>query len=95
MSAMNRMIAIRKAVLDQHHLRPGRTKHSSNGKDFPPFTSLVICKSAGDAGYFLMHICENGQVSDTWHENLDDAMHQAEWELGVQADEWVEINESF
>jgi hypothetical protein len=62
---MSKMIAIKKATLDQRHLRPGRTKHSSNGKEFPPFTSLVICQSAGDAGYFLMHICEDGQAADT------------------------------
>jgi hypothetical protein len=92
---MSKMIAIRKVVLCERHLRPGRTKHCSNGKEFPPFTSLVVCQSPGDAGYFLMHICENGQVADTWHENLEDALHQAEWEFGVQAEEWLEANEPF
>lgn len=95
MGAIGKMIAIRKVVLSKHHLRLGRTKHSSNGKEFPPFNSLVICQSPDGAGYFLMHICENGQAADTWHENLEDAMHQAEWEFGVQAEEWFEANEPF
>jgi hypothetical protein len=42
-----------------------------------------------------MHICEKGQAADTWHENLEDAMHQAELEFGVQAEEWTEANEPF
>jgi hypothetical protein len=92
---MSEMIAIRKAALGERHLRPGRTKHASNGQEFPPFTSLVICQSPGDAGFFLMHICENGRAADTWHENLEDALHQAEWEFGVQAEEWIEANEPF
>ena len=83
---MNKMIAIRRVELGERHLRPGRTKHSSNGKDFPPFTSLVICQSPDDTGYFLMHICENGQAADTWHQNLEDAMHQAEWEFHVRTE---------
>jgi hypothetical protein len=42
-----------------------------------------------------MQVCEDGQVADTWHENLEDAMHQAEWEFGVLAAEWIEANEPF
>ncbi|MGO9435734.1 MAG: hypothetical protein ACLPH3_24200 [Terracidiphilus sp.] len=92
---MSKMIAIKRVALNEGHLRPGRTRHSSNGKEFRPFTSLAICQSPGDAGYFLMHIGEKGQAADTWHENLEDAMHQAEWEFGVQAEEWTEANEPF
>jgi hypothetical protein len=42
-----------------------------------------------------MHICENGQGTDTWHMSLDDAFHQAEFEFGVKAEEWIEANEPF
>jgi hypothetical protein len=92
---MSKMIAIKRVALNEGHQRLGRTKHISNGKESPPFTSLVICQSPGDAGFFLMHICENGRAADTWHENLEDALHQAEWEFGVQAEEWIEANEPF
>jgi hypothetical protein len=92
---MGRMIAIRKVVLDEQHLRPGRTKHTFNGEEFPPFTSLAICQYPGDPGFYLMHICENGQAADTRHENLEDAFHQAEYEFGVRSEEWIETNEIY
>jgi hypothetical protein len=98
-AAMNRMIAIKRATLNERHLRPGRTKHSiadsKRSQEFPPFVSLAICQYPGDSGYYLMHICEDGQVADTWHENVNDAFHQAEWEFGIQPAEWNETSEPF
>jgi hypothetical protein len=96
---MSEMTAIRKVALTEHHLRPGRTKHtlsdSQGRREFPPFTSLVIAKYPEDPGFYLMHVCENGQGTDTWHETLDDALHQAEFEFEVKPEEWKETNEPF
>ena len=72
-----------------HHLRPGRTRHRIDGKDFPPFVSLEIAQYPADGGFYLLHICGNGAVADTYHESMEEAMHQAEFEFGVQATEWV------
>jgi hypothetical protein len=94
---MNKMAAIKRVVLSERHLRPGRTKHSlcdSQGtREFPPFTSLDISQFPGDPGYFLMHLCENGECADSWHQTLDDAFHQAEIEFEVQREEWIEVSE--
>jgi hypothetical protein len=91
------MISIRAVRLGEHHLHPGRTKHSIADQDckheFPPFIELKIAQYLNDSGCYLMHICENGQVADTWHQDIEDAYFQAEWELGVRRDEWIEINE--
>jgi hypothetical protein len=96
---MSKMTAIKKVVLNESHLRPGLTKHflcDAQGKrEFPPFTSLVITQYPGDSGYYLMHICENGQVADTWYLTLDEALHQAEYEFRIRAEEWTEMNEPF
>lgn len=93
------MIAIKKVTLREHHLSPGRTKHTlsdSNGvSPFPPFTSLAITRYLDGSGYYLMHICENHLGTDTWHETLEDALHQAEWEFGVLAEEWTDVEEPF
>jgi hypothetical protein len=89
------MIAIKRVALKEHHRRPGRTNHSFNGKEFGPFTSLEISQYPDDAGYYLMHICEDGGCADTWHESIDDALHQAEWEFGVRPGEWSETDEQF
>jgi len=96
---MSQMIAIKKVVLNERHLRPGRTKHrlsdSQGLRDFPPFVSLVITRYPEDPGFYLMHVCEDGQGADTWHETLDDALNQAEYEFGVKIEERIEVNEPF
>ena len=89
------MVAIKKIVLGEHHLSPGRTRHCINGTEFPPFKSLVIATYPGDPGFFLLHLAADGQCADTWHETLDDAFHQAEYEFEVRRDEWEEVNEPF
>ena len=96
--AMNDMAVIRQVVLSEGHLRPGRTHHTiSNGSsqaDFPPFISLGIARYPGDAGFYLLRECTNGQVADTYHLTLEDAFHQAEFEFGVGVEEWVEAKNS-
>ncbi len=95
------MIAIRKVALSDHHQTSGRTKHtlidSKGARPFPPITSLVVAQSQlpGDSGYYLMHFCADGSGTDTWHETLEDAFHQAEWEVGVERSQWTEVNEPF
>ena len=93
------MVAIKKVTLKDHHLSPGRTKHAlsdGNGvRPFPPFTSLAITQFGGKAGYYLMHICDAHLGTDTWHETLEEALHQAEWEFGVMPEEWTDVQEPF
>jgi hypothetical protein len=92
-----KMTALRKVTLNERHLLPGRTRHTlideKGAREFPPFTSLLIAQYPGDAGYYLMHLCEGGVGADTWHQNLDDALHQAEWEFGVSPEEWIVTND--
>jgi hypothetical protein len=59
-------------------------------REFPLFVTLEIARSkySDDPGYYLLHICEDGSVADTHHDTVDEAQHQAEWELGVQRSEW-------
>ena len=98
---MSNKTAIRKVTLGEQHIRPGRTKHTlidANGaRPFPPFTSLVItrCLLPDDNGFYLEHLCADGLGTDTWHQTLEDALHQAEWEFGVHPTEWIEVNEPF
>lgn len=93
------MVAIKRVTLSDHHLSPGRTKHTlsdgAGARPFPPFTSLAITQYSGDAGYYLMHICDNHLGTDTWHETLEDALYQAEWEFGVMPEEWADVHEPF
>jgi hypothetical protein len=93
------MLAIKRVKLTHHHLNPSRTKHtlsdSTGVRPFPPFTSLAITQYGDDPGYYLMHICDNNLGTDTWHETLKDALHQAEWEFAVLPEEWTDVREPF
>jgi hypothetical protein len=95
---MAELVTLKRALLDGHHLRPGRTRHTISDakgtRDFPPFVRLDIAKSSEDVGYFLNRIAENGQVADTWHMTLDEAVEQAEFEFGVAESEWMDIESS-
>ncbi len=96
---MPHMMTIKKMMLSQRHLLPGRTTHtisdSRGQRPFAAFTSLAITQYPGEDSCYLMHICADGSVADTWHESVADAIHQAEWELGVDSAEWVDTNEPF
>jgi hypothetical protein len=91
---MSAFVTTMEVVLGVHHLRPGRTRHTiSNGtveREFPPFVRLEIARSgfANDLGFYLLHICADGSMADTHHSTVEEALHQAEWEFGVQRSEW-------
>ena len=89
-------VIIKRVKLQPHHLNPGRTRHTlrdgNEATPFPPFTSLEIAQYPGDQGYYLLHICDEHLSTDTWHETLEDALHQAEWEFEVRPEEWTDVN---
>ena len=97
---MTAFLTTMKVTLGANHLRPGRTRHAiSNGRSergFSAFVRLEIARYPADDGYYLLHICEDGAVADTHHSTVEEAMHQAEWEFGVQRTEWQVVctNES-
>jgi hypothetical protein len=89
-------LVLRRVSLGPHHLHPGRTKHtlsdSKGRRDFPPFVSLEIVRS-GRGSYYLMHVCEDGSGTDTWHQTLEEATDQAEYEFEVKMSEWIVVQE--
>jgi hypothetical protein len=64
-----------------------------NGRTFPPFEDLQVVMYPGDNGIYLLRLCSNGQVADTWHESFEDAFHQAEFEFGISKDRWALCSE--
>ena len=96
---MPELVTIKRVELGPHHLHPGRTKHTkkdANGlREFPPFVALEIASYPGERSCYLFHLCENGESTDTWHETLDEALDEAEWEFEVQRHDWVDVNLPF
>ena len=89
---MSELETIMKVNLGANHLQPGRARHfikdSQGRREFPPFTRLEIAQYPGSKACYLFHICEDRSGTDTWHETLDEALDQAEWEFQVHRAEW-------
>jgi hypothetical protein len=70
----------------------GNTRHVVGGTLIGKPSSLRVARYADDPGYYLLYLDEHGQeTTDTCHQSLDDALHQATFEFGVQAHEWTVV----
>jgi hypothetical protein len=60
------------------------------GKLMGPMAGLAVCKYDNAQGFYLFGCDQNWQsVTDTWHQTLEDAMYQAEFEYEGVAKTWV------
>jgi len=88
----SRLTTIKRVRLGSHH-HVSLTKHTTSDagsqRDFPPFVELAIAGCPGGKSCYLFHVCADGQVADTWHETVEGALNQAEWEFGVKPQEWI------
>jgi hypothetical protein len=75
-------------ILHPHRSLTSRMRHSINGEPITEFVALEIGTYEPNTGFYLLHLCADGRGTDTWHENLADALHQADFEFGVTPDEW-------
>ena len=96
---MSALRSLFRVELGLHHLRPGRTKHQLKDAEglheFPPFIALEICSASSSGGFYVMYESETGHGTDTWHQTLDDAFHQAEWEFGIAREEWKKTDRPY
>jgi hypothetical protein len=69
------------------------TKHTMNGQPMPPARRLVI--EEHPEGLYIFRYADNWQFSgDTWHQSLEDALNQIEYEFGAKELEWAPISEA-
>ena len=74
----------------------GNTTHSIGSlKDGKPVVEEAIPTPAwveiheDGGGFFFMHFDESGDViADTWHQSVNEAKEQAEFEFGILASDW-------
>ena len=89
----------RTIALKPHHRPTGNTRHRSGylteegelikGPDLPAPHALTIAQLLPDRGYYLLYLDEAGQeITDTYHDSLEEALDQAKWEFTVEPDEW-------
>jgi hypothetical protein len=49
----------------------------------------MIAQLLPDPGYLLLYLDEDGEeLTDTYHESLEKALDQANWEFNIEPDEW-------
>lgn len=56
-------------------------------------TTIDLHILQSDAGFFLVSESSNPHFvgGDTWHETLDDALQQAQFQFGVKPSEWHSV----
>ena len=79
-------------AIDHRHRSTGGTRHLVAGAQAPPAVGLAICQYEGDTAFYLFGCDSNWRSrTDTWHETLDDAKRQAEFEYAGTSQTWVDV----
>jgi hypothetical protein len=89
---MPEYVTLRSVRLGPTHRPTGKTRHLVGGQEMAVPSELRIVQYSGDRGYYLLYLDANGcEQTDTYHDSIDDAMAQAEWEFTVSPGEWMSI----
>jgi hypothetical protein len=68
----------------------GNALHIVAGSSVGPASRLAIAHYPDRAGFYLFHCDESWSVlADTWHESVEDAEAQAEFEYAGSSNAWV------
>jgi hypothetical protein len=82
-------------ILDNKHLKTGKTKHIVDGNQVESIYGLSICKYENDPGFYLFYCDENWDViTDTYHESVEEAKEQAEFEYINSIATWTEVKDN-
>lgn len=77
-------------TIDKRHRFTGNTQQLVGGVALGPAAGLAICQYEGEAFFYLFGCDEHwNSRSDTWHESLEDAKDQAEFEYQGTFTTWL------
>lgn len=73
--------------IDERHRHTGNCRQMVDGELVGPAARLAICQYETEDSFYLFGCDENWEtIADTWHQTLEDAKQQAEFEYeGVSA----------
>jgi hypothetical protein len=64
-------------------VRTFRTRHTVNGQEIEIIDALAIARYETDPGFYLFYCDDDWRVlTDTYHETMESALSQAEFEFG-------------
>jgi hypothetical protein len=76
--------------IDDRHRPTGRTKQIVGGREVGPAAGLAICQYENDPAFYLFGCDVNWKgVTDTWHQSIEEARDQAEFEYEGSSQTWV------
>lgn len=68
----------------------GKTRHLVGGADMAHAIASVLIEAADNAFYLLYFDREGNGLTDTWHQSMEEAKHQANFEFGLVEADWEE-----
>ena len=81
-----------KLELGAEHREVGRTLHSNGATVLPRAQTLVVAGFEESGEYYLLHFDETGkELTDTFHESIEEAFQQAEFEFDIKPHEWTKL----
>ena len=87
-------VVLRRVQISGKFRPTGKTKHHVYGVEMPTPSSLKIVKYPNDPGFYLFYCNDKGEeMTDTWHETLQKAFEQANWEFGVVEGDWEKLSD--
>lgn len=77
------------SAIDYRHRPTGKTRHAVAGREIRDPEGLAVCQG-GPESFFLFY-CDAAwrAVTDTWHQSLDSARAQAEFEFAGVSSTWM------
>jgi hypothetical protein len=76
--------------IDERHRHTGKTKQIVAGIVLGAVSGLAICQYEGEECFYLFGCDAHwNSLSDTWHESLEDAKSQAEFEYEGTLNTWI------
>jgi hypothetical protein len=78
-----------KIILSTQNQPTEKTQHFRGEEKIAVPDSLQIVKYPDDVEYYLLYLDKEGnELTDTYHDQLEDALAQAEWEFSVSPEQW-------
>ena len=70
------------AIVGPENIHLQGTRQIVDGQVMGAATALIVAQYKGEAAYYVFGVYGNDWASstDTWHEDLDDAIEQLDWE---------------
>jgi hypothetical protein len=77
-------------ILESSHIKTHKTSHWVGGQLIKEVYSLAICNYTNDNGFYLYRCNQNWEtLADTYHDTIEGAKNQAEFEFTNTIDCWL------